>query len=237
MAGSTLGVEGQALVERLLDDLGKLMWAMVWDVANHNRWQLDPEEVHAELCLELVKVAIRYKSRPYHDIKCLAVTCMRNRVHDLATASYLTNRKAEARMLSLDAPADTPERGGDDAALEQVRSFDTGQGAERRGWLAANDPVFDLDDFCDGMSEDARLLVKEVLYPSERTGYFLWLAAQRKQTTSPKGFWTLTITPAIMARSMGWGMGRLKAAWGEVEMCVCGQVDFNGGLVAKEDGR
>lgn len=227
MAGNTS--KRQAIVVSLLEDLGKLMWAMVWDVANHDRWQLAPEEVQAELCLEVVKVVDRYHDRPYIDIKKLCVRCMRNRVHDLATAAYLTNRKAEAKTVSLDNPLNSyDDVDGGDVVLEG--SKDTFHIIH-----AAPDFTFDLDEFADGMSQDAKALIKEVLNPSERTMYFLWLAEQRKRHASPKGFWTLTITPSIMVRSMGWTWDRLRNAWGEVSCAVAG-VDFDGGLVAEEDG-
>lgn len=211
----------QALVVRLLDDLGKLMWAMVWDVANHDRWALAPDEVHAELCLEMVKVVNRYSVKPYDELKRLCVTCMRNRVHDLATAYYLTNRKAEAKSVSLDAGFEDDGTDNDN----HVGVYESIQ--------AAPDILFDLDEYTEGMSDDAKALIKEVLNPSERTMYFLQLVEQRKRFTSPKGFWTITITPAVMARSMGWSWDRLRMAWDEVSYVVSG-VDFDGGLVAKE---
>jgi hypothetical protein len=236
MAGDTKATNqmNQALVERLLDDLGKLMWAMTWDIANHDRWMLDPEEVHAELCLELVKLVDRYGHRPYIELKRVCVTSMRNRVHDLATACYLTNRKAEANMISIESSQEDDQR-CTDASLEFVQTRPTGRYGDM--YATSDDITFDMDDFCESMSGDARCLVEEVLNPTDRTAYFLWLTAQRKQTVSPKGFWTLTITPAIMARSLGWSIDRLQTAWAEVSDIVSGQAHFNGGLVAKENGR
>lgn len=237
MAGDTLAASqrNQALVERLLDDLGKLMWSMTWDVANHDRWMLDPEEVHAELCLELVKLVNRYGNlKDYTSLKKVCVVSMRNRVADLATACYCTNRKVEARIISLDSDSSDDVSGKGDTDLEYYKAFPTTPGNER--FAAEEQEHFDFDEYCDGMTDDAKSLIKEVLWPSERTMYFLYLTAHRKQTVSPKGFWTLSITPVIMARSLGWTMGRLKTAWAEVS-CVVSGVDYTGGLVAKEDGR
>lgn len=233
MAGIANTSKHQALVIQLLDDLGKLMWAMVWDVANHDRWQLAPEEVHAELCLEMVKVVRRYHSKPYEELKKLCVVCMRNRVHDLATACYLTARKAEAKMISIDNPLakwDTDSNLSDsDGEVDGVDTFHV-----LHGGGVVQDIIFDIDDYTDGMSDDAKALVREVLNPSERTIYFLALSEQRKRFASPKGFWTMTITPAIMVRSMGWTWDRLRAAWSEVS-CAVGGADFDSGLVAKEE--
>lgn len=237
MAGKivVMSQRNQALVERLLDDLGKLMWSMVWDVANHNRWQLEAEEVHAELCLELCKLVNRYGDKPYVELKRICVTSMRNRVHDLATACYLTNRKAEGLVYSLDSDQDdNPMRG--DVTLEYGPPCFSKEKYEEYA-VGCDDKNFDMDEFCDGMSDDARCLVHEILFPSERTAYFLWLTVQRKQVVSPKGFWTLTITPAILTRSLGWPASRLKIAWAEVGVHVNSQVDFKNGLVAKEDGK
>lgn len=232
MAGIGNTSSNQALTISLLDDLGKLMWAMVWDVANHDRWALEPEEVHAELCLEMVKVVKRYHAKPYDELKRLCVICMRNRVRDLATAQYLTNRKAEARMISLESSQEDDQR-ATDVSMEYVQARPTGRYGDN--YAMSFDNIFDVDEFTSGLSEDATALVKEVLNPGERTMYFLQLAETRKRQSSPKGFWTLTITPAIMVRSMGWTWDRLKSAWGEVS-CLVGGVDFDGGLVAKEDG-
>jgi hypothetical protein len=227
MAGTQ---NNQALTERLLDDLGKLMWSMVWDVANHDRWMLEPDEVHAELCLELVKLVGKYHQLPYPDLKEVCKTSLRNRVKDLASMCYLTNRRAEARMLSLDAGSDD-DHDNHDTSLE-LAPFTTGtfSTAYNKSYTI-DDNRFDLDEFCDGMSDDAKVLVREVLWPSKRTAYFLWLAAQRKQQACTKGFWTLTITPIIMTRSLGWTSERLKAAWSEISHSMSNGVDLNGGLV------
>jgi hypothetical protein len=175
--------------------------------------------------LELVKLVNRYHEKPYIQLKRLSVTSMRNRVHDLATACYLTNRKAEAHMGSLDADQDDGD-GSDVLESHNVRMASNGNQA------AGFDNVFNLDEFCEGMSDDAKELVKEVLFPGERTGYHLWLTAQRKQMVAPKGFWTLTITPLIMARGLGWTHERMSAAWSEVSAVISSNGDFDGGLVA-----
>lgn len=207
--------KNQMLVERLLDDLHRLMWLMVWDVANNERWQLEPEEVYAELCLELVALVDRYHDKAYDELKRISVTSLRNRIYDLASACYLTNRKHEAGVLSIDYTPDDQ----DSDTLEETTEV-------------TSQLPFSMDEFCDGMSEDARTLVNEVLFPSERTAHFLKLTAQRKRTVSPKGYWTLTITPLIMARSLGWPMKRLQAAWKEISNVISGNNHFDGGLVA-----
>lgn len=222
-AGDTT-IQNQQLVERLLDDLHKLMWTMVWDVANSSRWQLEPEEVYAELCLELVKLVDRYYDKPFLELKKLSVTSMRNRIHDLATACYLTNRKAEALMFSIDSSAEEDQTSRGDASLEIYDAFPTSRYGE--SYASNADAVFDIVEFCSSMSDDAKKLVAEVLNPSERTAHFLRLTAQRKQNCNPKGFWTLTITPLIMARSLGWTMERLKATWKEVGSCISNDNTF-----------
>lgn len=232
MAG-VISQRNQALVERLLDDLSKLMWTMVWDVANPDRWMLDAEEVYAELCLELVKLVNRYHAKPYIDLKRLCVVSLRNRVHDLATACYLTNRKAEAHMYSLDSGTEDDQTSRGDSNLDTYQAFPTGTYGE--GYASSVDNIFDIDDFTDGMSEDAKALIAAVLNPSERVCYFLNLTACRKQTVNKKGMWTLTITPLIMARAMGWTSNRLKTAWAEVSDRMNDGAHFDGGLVAQED--
>lgn len=230
MAGNTL--KNQQLVERLLDDLGKLMWTMVWDVANHDRWLLDPEEVHAELCLELVKLVIRYGNKPYIELKSLCVTSLRNRVKDLANACYKTYRKAEASIASLD---NSDSDCDDDVSLEE--SLEADEDAFSSRYTPGVDNLFNIAEFCELLSDDAKSLVQEVLNPSERTMYFLGLTAERRRITNPKGFWTLTITPLIMTRSMGWEYSRLKKAWSEIGRALDDQNHFDGGLVAKEGGK
>lgn len=201
----------QALTERMLEDLHRLMWTMVWDVANFERWQLNPEEVYAELCLELVKLVDRYSTKPYDELKKLCVKSLRNRVHDLATACYLTNRKAEGRIVSLDDDSDEEDgHTGHEEVLAEPHNGQTG----------GNDNIFDLESFCDGLSDDAKALVIEILYPSERTGCYIKLTAERKKRLNPKGYWTMTITPLIMARGLGWSSDRLRDAWQEVSKLV-----------------
>lgn len=183
------------LKQKLYDDLQRLLWAMTWDLANDQRWQLEPDEIFAELCLELVKVVERYGDKPYIELKSLCVVCCRNRVSDLATSNYITHRKAEATTLSLD-----------DDELE----VDVG----------AEDAYFDVTAFTAGLSSDARALVMEILHPSDRAHSLYELACLRKQQVMSTMNWAVAIEPKFMQRVMGWPQFRLARAWNEVIQAV-----------------
>ena len=229
MAGTS---SKQELATRMLDDLDKLMWAMSWDLANDQRWMLEVEEIHAELCLELVKIVNnpRYQGKEYIDMKRIAVVSMRNRVRDLASVCYGTHRKAEARSVSLDAATDGD--GSDGAEENEERTYSDSV-------FSYNDAVgsqyfdFDMKEFLIILSEDARQLVCEVMNPTERTIFFLRLSIARKKHVHPKGLWTVTLTPVIMGRSLGWSKNRVEAAWKEVKIALNGASCFDSGLVVQ----
>ncbi len=183
------------LKQKLYDDLQRLLWAMTWDLANDQRWQLEPDEIFAELCLELVKTVERYGNKPYMELKALTVVCCRNRVSDLATSNYITHRKAEATTLSLD-----------DDELE----VDVG----------ADDVYFDVDAFVMCLSPDARALVMEILHPSDRANDLYALACLRRQQAMSTMNWAVAVEPKFMQRVMGWPQFRLAYAWNEVIQAV-----------------
>lgn len=182
------------LKQKLYDDLQRLLWAMTWDLANDNRWQLEPDEIFAELCLELVKTAEKYVDKPYTEIKALVVVCCRHRVYDLATMNYSTHRKAEATALSLD---------------DDELNLDVGVEVE----------YFDATAFMSKLSPDAKRLVAEILHPSERTQQLYELSCLRRKSTS-KGDWSIGINPGLMQRALGWPQYRLNAAWNEVTQAL-----------------
>lgn len=183
------------LKQRLYDDLQRLLWAMTWDLANEQRWQLEPDEIFAELCLELVKVAERYGDKPYTEVKSLCVVCCRNRISDLATSNYITHRKVEANTLSLD---------DDELEIE----------------IGADDAYFDFAEFMSQLSADAQKLVTEVLKPSERACTLYELSCMRKRQVLQTGNWMVSVEPRFMQRVMGWPKFRLNQAWNEVTQAV-----------------
>lgn len=171
--------------------LEKLMWAMVWDYANPDRWRLEPDELFGELSAELVEVVQTYQGqgKSEGDMYRLITTSLRNRCRDIACMEYNTHRRAEAAMESLDNPDFAGEAGVFDSHI--------------------NIELLSL-------SNDAARLVDEVLNPSERYRQHLELVCLRKQTISSKGHWKLHTTPWILQRSLGWGKERFESAWKEV---------------------
>jgi len=200
----------KATVEKIFTDLYRLMWAIVWDYANSDRWLLEPDELFAELSCELVKVVARYKDKPYNELKAIVVVSLRNRCIDVITMAYKTHRQAESTMMSLDT----------DPEFEETNVSGIPRVSDRLGVV---DSYFDLDGLYGMLSVDARTLVKEALGPSDRTLLQLNLVETRKAATSPMGYWKLEMTPLVLQRSLGWDEQRLKDAWTEVT-CALDQV-------------
>lgn len=199
-----------AIVEAALHDLERLMWAITWDIANEDRWLLEPDEVFGELSLELVKTIHTYAGKPYNELKSLAVVCMRNRAHDLVATCYFTHRKHEATMQSLDDVNDDT----DDVA---TAGDDSGPGYVQIG---VNIEYFDKTGLMQKLSSDGQALVNEVLNPSVRSRQIIDLVSMRKAHVSDKNMWAITPTKWLMQRIMGWDDRRIDIAWAEVSKAL-----------------
>ena len=180
-------VADKEIVAELFEELHNLIWAMVWDICNPTRWQLEAQEVFAELSKELVEVCVVYDGKPYGELKKLAITSMRNRVKDLAVMVYKTHRSAESDIADID-----------DVSVPVEIDY------------------FDLEYVCTKLSTDACRLVQEVLWPSERVVFFMELSRVKKEAISNKNLWSMKITPLFMERALGWSRERLENAWQEV---------------------
>jgi len=201
--------EFQDMVQYWYRELYKLIWAIVWDYANLDRWQLQPDELFAELSAELVKVIHTYSGNglDHSSIKKLIIVCLRNRCNDLVQMAYNTHRKAEDQMLSLDSD-DDGEPGG---------YVDNIYMAERVGVRLS---VFDLVSFEDSLSDDGKKLVGVVLDPGTRASQIFNLFITRKRVAGPKGHWKVEPTPLLLRRSLGWNKCRLDNAWDEVQQAL-----------------
>lgn len=184
-------VADKEVVAELFDELHNLIWAMVWDICNPARWQLEAQEVFAELSKELVEVCVVYNDRPYDELKKLAITSMRNRVKDLAVMTYKTHRSAEANIADID-----------DVSVPIEIEY------------------FDIEYVCTKLSPDACRLVQEVLWPSDRVVFFMELSRVKKEAISDKNLWSMKITPLFMERALGWSRDRLENAWDEVALVL-----------------
>lgn len=202
--------------------LYRLMWSMVWDRANVDRWQLEPEEIFAELSAELVHIVATYggngKSRL--EMKRILIVSLRNRATDLCVMAYGTHRRAEAGAWSLDGGSiNIPDSDGDDANCE-VDLWDI-------AWSSSGNiqSLFNLEDEIADLSEDAQALVRMAVYQDdERFQDQLDLAETRKLAVSTKNQWGLEPTSLILRRALGWPKARFDNAWDEV-------TEFVGSLV------
>lgn len=192
-------------VDKYYKELYRLMWAMVWDYANHNRWMLQPDELFAELSLELVKVIDVYTDKADGELKNLLIKSLRNRCIDLVTMAYNTHRSAEATMMSLSSMIDF-----DDDSLAVV-GMPSHSGPES---------LLNIDDFVASLSSDAGILIREVLNPSDRMLAQLDLFRLRKIATCPGKDWHIETNPLILQRALGWDKGRLTCAWEEVKTAL-----------------
>jgi hypothetical protein len=176
-------------IEALYEEIHDLMWAMVWDICNADRWQLEADEVFGDLSLELVKVCQVYKDKDGLELKSLVIKSLQNRIKDLAVICYGTHRKAESNMLDIDDLVSEPGNEISNLDLEELRYQ---------------------------VSDDAWRLICETLWPSERTKWTLDLFVMRKKAISKNGGWKLKITPLIMERALGWSQEKLQSVWEEV---------------------
>jgi len=190
-------------VEYWYMELYRLMWAMVWDVANTERFFLQPDDVFAELSEELVKVVQHY-NKPDGEMKPLLIQSLRNRCTDLQVMEYHTHRNVIVDSLDEDMGSD-----GDDTALYNVVPG-----------LSFEDSYFDVDELYKHLSDDGRLLVMEALDPSEHMIGQIDLAIMRKVTISEKGLWCIHPTKNMYRRALGWSVNRFEAAWDEVSEIV-----------------
>ncbi len=192
-------------VDEYYKKLYKLMWAMVWEFANHDRWLLQPDEIFGDLSLELVKVVGINIDKPDSELKNILIVSLRNRCIDLVTMAYNSHRSAEASMLSLSNAGDDPD---DDVIINGIPSH------------PGPEDMLNIEDFIASLSDDARILVNEVLHPGDRMIAQLDLSVMRKISTSPKGCWTLKMTPLIAQRALGWNRDRILCAWEEVKTAL-----------------
>ncbi len=196
------------LVEQVYIDLEKLVWRMAYDAANSNaNWRLEPDELASELFVEMVKVCEHYPDLNLVDLKSVVVVSLYNRVSDVRRMVFGTHRKAETNMLSLDYVNE--DEGGGDGRDNHEKLF----GREDARY-------FDLPGFIDGLPNDARRLVLEVLWPSDRTRFQMKLFLTRKMENCRSDNWEFRLTPLMMARALGWGMTRLKDAWEDVHYAL-----------------
>lgn len=184
-------------IERWFAELYRLMWAMVWDIGNSDRFYLDPQDVFADLSEELVKVVLRYADKGEDEMKPLLIVSLRNRCRDLLKMEFGTHRHAEMHNVSLD---EDPEEGGF-VNLEHI---------------GIENPHFDLDGFLIALSDDAYYVVDEVLQPSDRLLMEMQLTIMRKESISRSNGWTLRPTQRMYQRSLGWSEERFEIAWQEV---------------------
>lgn len=190
-------------IEVYFGELYRLMWAMVWDYANPDRMRLAPDEMFAELSLELVKVVQRYggNGRTHTEIVKIIKTCLRNRCADLYVMEHKTHRRAEELNVSLE---EFDEDGPD---LEEM--------------LPAI-PDSSTYELLDGLSGDAKQLATLALHPNDNLMRQVWLAVVRKKQVAPKWNWRLEMTPYMLQRALGWDGVRFGNAWEEVYQALYG---------------
>jgi hypothetical protein len=160
----------------------------------------DPDDVLADFYLELVSVASHYEGKSVEELEKLVVTSCKNKAYDLRSRVYNTHRSAELSMLSIDVDPD-------DYSDTYYRSIEP----------AVNDCY--LIDEIDGLSEDATILLREVLNPSPRALFHYSIQEKRKKVTAKKGLETYKITPVTMCRALGWSLKRTEIAWKELQNC------------------
>jgi len=182
-------------------EMYRLMWSMAWQYTNPRRIAMSPDDIFAELSLELVNVVYKYFiDKDGVEMKRILITSLRNRCLDLVKYEYYTHRKESADMLSLDADV----RDGD--AMSE--------------WLveaATQFNYFDLSGLLDALSDDGKALIHEVLEPSPRLNLQIDMSITRKRHVSPKGCWKVQLTPLMLRRTLGWDKCRFETTWVEVQ--------------------
>lgn len=178
----------QELSERMYGEVVNLIRVMANDIANPNYWQLVYDEVMAELSWKMAEVVWEYSDKPFDELKKLVIVSLRNHKATLTRRCYGTHRALEIGALDIDDVED--ERGVVD---------------------------FHLNEFLDGLEDvDAKALICEILRPSIRTRFFIRLEIFRKGAVHDKNGWTMSVTPLMMERAMGWNAARLSHAWDKV---------------------
>ena len=87
-------------------ELERFMHWLAVQNADPNNIMLSEEDIVGELQIEFMKGIQHYGDKPHNELLALLKTMMDNRVRELKYRYYLTHRKAEAGMESLDTPAE-----------------------------------------------------------------------------------------------------------------------------------
>lgn len=200
-----MGDEVQELMLKLYNHLDRLLWKVAWNVKDEARWQLELDEVHAELAHLTMEIAAKYSHLPFDQVLMIAKRSIRNKITDLRLQCYTSHRNAEQFMLSLDDDND------DDDATD-VSSVELGE------IVGVDVAYFDKQDFMNSLSDDAKVLMDAALNPAEykRVMFHLNMAIARKEATSPSNGWHLVMTPVILQRGLGWDKLRLSRAWSQI---------------------
>jgi hypothetical protein len=201
--------EVQELMERLYKHLDKLLWKVAWNVKDDARWQLELDEVHAELVQLIMEIAVKYAHLPFDQVLMVAKRSIRNKITDLRMQCYTSHRNVEQSMLSLDMDEESDENA-------EVPSMELEEA------IGTDMAYFDMQDFMCSLSDDAKLLVDAVLNPVKygKVMFHLNMAIARKEATSLSNGWHLTMTPVILQRGLGWDKLRLSKAWSQVTMAL-----------------
>lgn len=187
------------------NELYRLMWCVTWDHANPQYWMLEPEEIFAELCEVLVRTVGHYggNGKPPDEMKRILMTCIRNHAKDLCAMTYGTHRSEELAAASLD---------DEDEVVVESNIF----------WISSGGTIdyCDVDTLVEELSEDAEVLVRQVLDPGPQFRDQLELTVRRKIAISPKNKWKVRVTPLVLRRAVGWPQARFDNAWEEVASLV-----------------
>lgn len=182
-------VQSELLI-KMYEEIQSLMVLMADDIANPSYWELNFDEVLADLHLKMVEIVVRYEDKPWAELKAIVIRSLRNHKVTLTRRVYGTHRSLELGAEDIDELDDS---------------------------IGGSVSLFSIDEFMESLSsDDARLLSQEVLQPSDRTLWFIKLTEHRKQATTTKNQWRLSITPLMMERAMGWSQERLEQAWNEI---------------------
>jgi hypothetical protein len=156
--------------------------------------------LHAEFVLVLIICANKYAYKPFEEIVRIIKSSLKNKVADYKLDCYISHRNAEQTMLSLD---DT-----EDSNLEECLGIEMSD--------------FDMSYFLSLLSDDGKLLVDAATNPEKynMVVFHMNLAIARKNTTSPKNGWNITMTPIVLQRGLGWDKLKLSKVWSEVTQAL-----------------
>lgn len=193
----------QDMITKMYMHLNRLIWKLAWSTQDATRWQLDVEEIYAELICVLVYICNMYASKPENELIMIIKRSLYNKIADLKLACYKSHRNAEGSMISLSDSTDDEHGDWEEA-------------------LGMEDSHFNTEDFMKNLSSDAYELADAVLHPEshDMITFHLSLAVARKQATSPQTGWQLTMTPTILQRGLGWDRLRLSRAWNEITQAL-----------------